>query len=106
MSKIELGVKRRCLTCAKPFFDLNRTPIVCPCCKSVFQVVELARSAPRQTQFGYASFKNRGGAAPILAELPLPPAEAADETVDAAADEDSAILPIEDEEEVQIEAVI
>ena len=28
MSKPELGVKRRCLSCAAPFFDLNRTPIV------------------------------------------------------------------------------
>ncbi|MGC1859957.1 MAG: FYDLN acid domain-containing protein [Methylocystis sp.] len=36
VTKAELGVKRRCLSCNKPFFDLNRVPIVCPGCEAVF----------------------------------------------------------------------
>jgi uncharacterized protein (TIGR02300 family) len=40
-----LGVKRRCLTCAAPFYDLNHSPIVCPKCSATFTIVELPRQA-------------------------------------------------------------
>lgn len=48
MIKSERGAKHRCLACNTAFFDLNRTPIVCPKCEEVFQLVELAHSAPRR----------------------------------------------------------
>lgn len=47
MAKAELGTKRRCLSCAAPFFDLGRTPIVCPKCGADYQIVEYARSRPK-----------------------------------------------------------
>ena len=37
MAKPELGAKRQCQACAAKFFDLNRDPIVCPKCGTVFQ---------------------------------------------------------------------
>ena len=37
MAKPELGAKRQCQACAAKFFDLNRDPIVCPKCNTVFQ---------------------------------------------------------------------
>ena len=37
MAKPELGAKRQCQACAAKFFDLNREPIVCPKCGTVFQ---------------------------------------------------------------------
>ena len=37
MAKPELGVKRQCQSCGAKFFDLNRDPIVCPKCGTVFQ---------------------------------------------------------------------
>lgn len=37
MAKSELGAKRQCQACAAKFFDLNRDPIVCPKCGTVFQ---------------------------------------------------------------------
>ena len=46
MTKAERGEKRRCLICNTAFFDLNRAPIVCPKCKEVFHVVEIAPSSP------------------------------------------------------------
>lgn len=49
MTNAERGAKRRCLTCSSAFFDLNREPIICPSCKEVFHVVELAHSPPRRT---------------------------------------------------------
>ena len=39
MAKPELGAKRQCQNCGAKFFDLNRDPIVCPKCGTVFQGV-------------------------------------------------------------------
>lgn len=36
MAKPELGLKRQCANCGVKFFDLNRNPIVCPKCATVF----------------------------------------------------------------------
>lgn len=47
MAKAELGTKRRCLSCAASFFDLNRTPVLCPKCGAAFQIVEYPRSRPK-----------------------------------------------------------
>ena len=37
MAKIELGAKRQCQNCGAKFFDLNKEPIVCPKCGTIFQ---------------------------------------------------------------------
>ena len=37
MAKPELGTKRQCQNCGAKFFDLNKGPIVCPKCGTVFQ---------------------------------------------------------------------
>ena len=47
MAKPELGTKHQCQNCATKFFDLNRDPIVCPKCGTVFQAVQLARAPAR-----------------------------------------------------------
>ena len=47
MAKPELGAKRQCQNCGAKFFDLNRDPIVCPKCGTVFQAVPIPRSPPR-----------------------------------------------------------
>ena len=38
MSKPARGSKRVCPSCGARFYDLSRTPIVCPVCQSVYQV--------------------------------------------------------------------
>ena len=96
MTKAELGVKRRCLSCNKPFFDLNRMPIVCPSCEAVFQLVEIAHSPQRRMTTSWATFKRPAVPDPVLADLALPVAERVGE--------ESAILPIGEEE--HIEAII
>ena len=45
MVKPELGAKRQCQNCSTKFFDLNRDPIVCPKCATVFQAAPLSRAA-------------------------------------------------------------
>ncbi len=37
MAKVELGTKRQCHNCGAKFFDLNKDPIVCPKCGTIFQ---------------------------------------------------------------------
>ena len=89
MSKAELGVKRRCLSCNKPFFDLNRAPIVCPSCDAVFQAMEIARSPPKRTMMSLAYIKKRAVAAPVLADDLVSPAA-----------EENAIPPVAEEERI------
>jgi uncharacterized protein (TIGR02300 family) len=38
MSKPARGTKRVCPSCGARFYDLSRTPIVCPACQAVYQV--------------------------------------------------------------------
>ena len=39
MSKPARGTKRVCPSCGARFYDLNRTPIVCPVCQSIYHVM-------------------------------------------------------------------
>ena len=38
MSTVTRGVKRRCASCDTAFYDLNRSPIVCPKCGKATRV--------------------------------------------------------------------
>jgi len=40
MSKPARGIKRVCQSCGARFYDLGRTPIVCPSCQAVYQVTQ------------------------------------------------------------------
>ena len=46
-SKPELGTKRQCQNCGAKFFDLNKDPIVCPKCGTVFQGAARVRAAAK-----------------------------------------------------------
>jgi uncharacterized protein (TIGR02300 family) len=45
VAKPELGTKRLCAGCGAKFYDLNKDPIVCPKCSTVFEVTS-ARARP------------------------------------------------------------
>ena len=94
MAKAELGLKRRCLNCNAPFFDLNRVPIVCPKCHAVFQVVEIAHSPARRAPIRRAD--------PVIADLVLPVGE---ETGEETGGEST--IPIEEDDEMEeVEEII
>ena len=38
MAKPELGIKRLCASCGAKFYDLSKSPIVCPKCSTVYEV--------------------------------------------------------------------
>ena len=46
MAKVELGSKRQCQNCGAKFFDLNKDPIICPKCGTIFQGAGAARARP------------------------------------------------------------
>ena len=47
MAKPDLGIKRQCQNCGAKFFDLGRSPILCPKCGTTFQATAASRAAPR-----------------------------------------------------------
>ena len=48
VSKPELGTKRLCAGCNAKFYDLLKTPIVCPTCEAVFVLPKVVPSRPRR----------------------------------------------------------
>ena len=53
MAKVELGLKRTCLSCDMRFYDFKRRPIVCPGCGTEFDPENLlkgrkSRAAPKR----------------------------------------------------------
>jgi uncharacterized protein (TIGR02300 family) len=44
LAKPEWGTKRICQSCGTRFYDLGRTPIVCPSCGAVFDLEILSRA--------------------------------------------------------------
>ncbi len=47
MAKPELGNKRQCQNCGTRFFDLNKHPITCPKCGTIFQAAAASRAPQR-----------------------------------------------------------
>jgi uncharacterized protein (TIGR02300 family) len=52
MAKVELGLKRTCLSCGMRFYDFKRSPIICPGCGTEFDPDNLlkgrsSRAAPK-----------------------------------------------------------
>lgn len=49
MAKTDLGTKRLCGSCGAKFYDLSKTPIVCPKCETVFVIAPVSsRSRPAE----------------------------------------------------------
>ena len=48
VTKPELGTKRLCASCNAKFYDLLKTPIVCPMCEAVFVLPKIAPARPRR----------------------------------------------------------
>lgn len=44
MSKAALGQKRVCISCAAKFYDLNKTPILCPKCGTVYDASAVVKT--------------------------------------------------------------
>ena len=78
MAKPELGTKRLCGSCGAKFYDLSKTPIVCPKCSTVFEIVvpvtrgrsEAAAAAAGAAAAAAAAAAARAPAKEVEAEAP------------------------------------
>jgi len=100
MVKPEWGIKRHCQACGVNFYDLKRSPIICPKCDAEFDPeasVKLRRS--RVTA-------EKVTAVPTKKDAPAPPSEKDDKTGDTAAaksvDDDLAIDTLDGEDEKEV----
>jgi uncharacterized protein (TIGR02300 family) len=99
------GTKRTCQSneCGSRFYDLNRNPIVCPVCGTVY---ELASAPPAAAAADEKSVRRSRKADVVVDKAPaeVPEAEAdealpeIEDTEAVAADEDEAFLEQEEEE--------
>ena len=118
MAKPELGIKRLCAGCGAKFYDLNKDPIVCPKCSTVFEVAPSARPRPDVAR---APVAEEEVAAPEMAEAEFVSLEEADKetegakpvTVEGSDDEeedepldDGAFIVPEEEEEEDVTDII
>ena len=81
MAKPELGTKRLCAGCGAKFYDLNKDPIVCPKCSTVFVIAPSTRSRPDAVR---APVAEEEVAAPEIAEAEFVSLEEADKEVEGA----------------------
>jgi uncharacterized protein (TIGR02300 family) len=99
MTDIKWGMKRKCTECEAPFYDMRKTPIVCPKCGAVYKPVALLKSDGRPLR------KNRTRPpVPVPVDATPEPAEA--ETLDEETDDevdrdddDEAAEPVEENED-------
>ena len=95
MSKPARGTKRVCPSCGERFYDLNRTPIVCPVCQSTYQVTPPPPPSRRWQRAQPAEARKHGeqeADAPVLEGPEIVSLEEAEEG--------TSEVPIEDDEEI------
>jgi uncharacterized protein (TIGR02300 family) len=114
VAKPELGTKRLCGNCGAKFYDLSKDPIVCPKCNTLFVPPVAARTRTEATTVPSAAEEEV--VAPEVAEAEFvsledadkesegakgPAAEGAEEDVevDESLDDETFIVPEEDEED-------
>jgi uncharacterized protein (TIGR02300 family) len=91
VAKPDLGSKRQCQTCGAKFFDLHKSPILCPKCGVEFVTVALARAPARAA----AVAEDEDVAVdPAIELVPIEDAEEGGEKVPVVADDD---VEIEDD---------
>jgi uncharacterized protein (TIGR02300 family) len=77
VAKPELGTKRLCPNCSAKFYDLSKTPIVCPKCSTVLEIA-MPRSRPEPAAARAAPPAAEEAIAPEVAEAEFISLEEAD----------------------------
>ncbi|MEE8445431.1 MAG: TIGR02300 family protein [Alphaproteobacteria bacterium] len=63
--KPEWGIRRICQSCSAPFYDLRRSPIVCPKCESVFDPESVLKSRRKGPPSDAAEKKKKDAVAEV-----------------------------------------
>jgi uncharacterized protein (TIGR02300 family) len=104
VAKPELGTKRLCASCGAKFYDLNKDPIHCPKCGSVYEVVVATRPVrPQAAPVGPRPPVPEEAPAPEPQEVETVSLEEAEAEAQGAAKKPApAEAGIEEEEEVEM----
>jgi len=113
VAKPELGAKRQCQNCGAKFFDLNKDPIVCPKCGTVFQgaAVRAERATAKEDEVEDEAVAPAGVELVSLDEVEATEEKVAEPVVDELEVEDDeaaddAFLEEEEEDEDDVSALI
>jgi len=85
--KLEWGTKRTCQACTARFYDLHRSPIVCPKCEEVFEIQAPGRRSRSRTPITDDTLSKPLEDDILMTDLDLP----ADLDTDLAEDDDTLI---------------
>ena len=99
MARAELGTKRHCSSCGAKFYDLGKTPILCPKCGAAFEVAVVSASSRREAAKAPVVVPEK-----VVEELPVPDVDivSLDEVAaDEAADIDDEDIAVEDDAEIE-----
>jgi uncharacterized protein (TIGR02300 family) len=99
MVKPEWGVKRICNSCSAPFYDLRKSPIVCPKCGAEYDPEAILKS--RRTRAPVAEEKEKPAAAPQILDEEAAETEApeTDDAEEAEEGDEAAVTEGGDDEE-------
>jgi uncharacterized protein (TIGR02300 family) len=100
----ELGTKCACASCAERFYDLNRTPAVCPKCGATQPPIVPRVARPVRTSFGSMHMSRRP--VPVVAEEEVEPVAAVEDDEDEDADDAADVPEIEADEDADITPAI
>ena len=98
----ELGTKCTCASCAERFYDLNRSPAVCPKCGATQPPVSVRR--PVRSSSGSAHMSRRSQ--PILVEEEAEPLAVVEDDEDEDADDAADVPEIDADVDGDVEPVI
>ena len=104
MAKAELGTKRLCASCGAKFYDLNKDPIHCPKCETVYVIAPIvSRSRPEAAPVAPRPAPVEEAAVPEPQEAELVSLEEADAEASGAKKPADGAEPGAGEEEVEID---
>jgi len=104
MGRPELGTKCTCASCDQRFYDLNRSPAVCPKCGAPQPPVAVRAARPARTNSYGAHMSRRS--MPAVVEDDAEPLAAVEEDVDEDTDDDTNVPEIEADEDTEIDPAI
>jgi len=110
VAKPELGTKRVCPSCATKYYDLNRNPIVCPNCGTVFVIAAPTPRAAERKPEPVVKVVEEAAVTEIEREPDVVSLEEVEEAEEADAvpdaDDEAAVVPDEVEVEVEDDAAV
>lgn len=95
------GSKRKCQACGAPYYDLNRTPIVCPKCGAVYEpMAAVATRTPRPRPLPLPVAREEVEYEEVEEAAEVEPVEDGfEETEDLPADDETFVPPDDEDEE-------